>query len=63
MLYYFDHEGQGEVTICGTARLLTIQNKKPNGRTTRKNFYPDREKDYLLIEVTPERLAVISENP
>ncbi|MGI9065096.1 MAG: pyridoxamine 5'-phosphate oxidase family protein [Pyrinomonadaceae bacterium] len=61
-LYYFDREGQGYVTIRGTARLVNDPIQKAKWwKDEWKTFYPDREKDYLLIVVTPERLEVISE--
>ena len=61
-LYYFDSEGQAYVTISGIARIVN----DPKQKATRwkdewKAFYPDREKNYLLIAVVPEKLEVVSE--
>jgi general stress protein 26 len=61
-LYYFDSEGQAYVTISGTARIVN----DPREKATRwkdewKAFYPDREKNYLLIAVIPAKLEVVSE--
>ena len=61
-LYYFDREGAAYVAISGIARLVN----DPNEKSTRwkdewKAFYPDRQKGYLLIAVTPETLEVVSE--
>lgn len=61
-LYYFDREGQAYVTISGIARLVNDPGEKAKRwKDEWKAFYPDRAKDYLQIEVTPERLEVISE--
>jgi general stress protein 26 len=61
-LYYFDREGQGYVTVYGGARLVNDpQEKTKRWKTEWQAFYPDREKDYLLIAVTPERMEVVSE--
>jgi general stress protein 26 len=61
-LYYFDREGQGYVTIQGTARLVNDPKQKTRWwKEEWKAFYPNRDKDYLLIVVTPEKLEVISE--
>jgi len=61
-LYYFDREGQGYVTVHGSARLVNDrQEKTKRWKTEWQAFYPDREKDYLLIAVTPERMEVVSE--
>ncbi len=61
-LYYFDREDQAYVTISGFARIV----HDPRAKVTHwkdewKDFYPDRERNYLLIAVTPERLEVISQ--
>ncbi len=61
-LFYFDSEGVGYVTINGTARL--VDDAKEKARRWKEGweaFYPDRENNYLLIEVTPEKLEIISE--
>ena len=62
-LYYFDRESAAYVTIYGTARL--VNNKSEKARRWKddwKAFYPDRDKSYLLIKVTPERLEVVNIN-
>src|SRR6266545_5256150 len=61
-VYYFDREGPAYVTISGIARLVS----DPRERARRwkdewKAFYPDREKGYLLIAVTPQELEIVSE--
>ena len=60
-LYYFDREAQAYVTIFGTARLVNDRGEKTKRwKDDWKVFYPDRDKSYLLIEVTPERLEVVN---
>lgn len=60
-LYYFDREAQAYVTIFGTARLVNDSAEKAKRwKDEWKAFYPDRDKSYLLIEVTPERFEVVS---
>jgi general stress protein 26 len=59
-LYYFVPEDRAYVTISGRARI--VQDAKEKGRHWKdewKDFYPDR-KNFLLIDVIPERLEVIS---
>lgn len=61
-LYYFDRESGAYVTIYGIARLVNDRAEKAKRwKEEWTNFYPDREKTYLLIAVTPERLEVVSE--
>ena len=62
-LYYFDRESAAYVTIYGTARLVNDKNEKAKRwKEDWKTFYPDRERDYLLIEITPEKLELVSVN-
>jgi general stress protein 26 len=62
-LYYFDRESAAYVTIYGTARLVTENAEKARRwKDDWKAFYPDRDKSYLLIKVTPERLEVVNIN-
>jgi len=60
-LYYFDREEQAYVTISGIARLVNdAKEKAKHWKDEWKDFYPDRDKDYLLIAVKPERLEVVN---
>ncbi len=60
-LYYFDPQSQGYVTLFGSARLVNDpKEKKARWKDAWAGFYPDRDKDYILITVTPERLEVVS---
>ena len=61
-LYYFDREGAAYVTISGIARLVNDPREKARRwKDEWKAFYPDREKGYLLIAVTPRELEIVSE--
>lgn len=49
------------VSIAGKARLVNDPDKKARYWTDGwQKYYPDREKNYILIEVTPENLEVCS---
>lgn len=62
-LYYFDRESSAYVTIYGMARLVNEKAEKARRwKEDWKTFYPDRDKSYLLIKVTPERLEVVNVN-
>lgn len=61
-LYYFDPAGGAYATLHGRARLVDDpEEKQARWKEEWSAFYPDREAGYLLIEVTPERLEVVSE--
>ena len=61
-LYYFDAASQGYVTISGSARIVRDPKEKArHWKDEWKAFYPDREKGYVLIAVTPEKLEVVIE--
>ena len=60
-IYYFDPVAQAYVSIQGIARLVNDRAEKARRwKDEWKDFYPDREKGYLLIAVKPERLEVIN---
>ena len=60
-LYYTETGGAGYVMICGTARLVNEQEEKDRRwKEEWKAFYPDKRGNYLLIQVTPVWLEVIS---
>lgn len=60
-LYYFDRENRAYVTIYGTARLVNDPDARArHWKDDWKVFYPDRDKDYLLIEVRPLKLEVVN---
>jgi len=60
-LYYFDRENQAYVTIHGMARLVNDANEKSRHfKDDWKDYYPDRDQNYLLIEVRPLTLEVVN---
>jgi general stress protein 26 len=62
-LYYFDPDSPGYVTLVGRARLVDDQQMRESyWKDKWKDFYEDGNQgnDYLLIEVTPSRLEVMS---
>lgn len=61
MVFYSDPEGGSYVSVAGQARIVDDPEKKAHyWKEGWTRFYPDPEKDYVLIEVTPERLEVCS---
>ena len=61
-IYYFDRESPAYVTISGFARLVSNRAEKAKRwKDEWKAFYPDREKGYLLIAVTPKELEIVNE--
>ena len=60
-LFYFDKDGLGYVSLIGHAHLINDPEEKASRwKEEWKQFYPNRETDYLLISVTPERLEIVS---
>ena len=61
MVYYYDTKGRSYVSVAGQARLVNNPDKKAHyWKKSWTRFYPDPEKDYILIEVTPERMEICS---
>jgi general stress protein 26 len=61
MVYYYDTKGHSYVSIAGQARLVNDPEKKAHyWREGWTRYYPNPEKDYILIEVTPKRLEICS---
>ena len=61
-LYYFNRENEEYVVLTGVARLVNDPKQKAKWWKDEWNsFYPNRAKDYLLIEFKPETLEVVSE--
>ena len=62
VLYYFDRQDPAYVTISGVARLVDDPKEKARRwKDEWKAFYPNREKGYLLIAVTPKEMEIVSE--
>jgi len=60
-LYYLDSDGSGYVTIQGIAELIDdSQAKEKWWKEEWAAFYPNKERDYLLIKVTPKSMEVLS---
>jgi general stress protein 26 len=60
-LYYFDRPSISYVTIHGTARLVDDPAEKAlRWKEDWAAFYPNQDEAYMLIEVTPNRLEVVS---
>jgi len=62
-LYYADVKspGQGYVTVLGRARIVTDPaEKQKRWKTGFEVFWPDKSEGYLLVEVTPDRIEVMS---
>ena len=60
-LHWLDPKALGYVTLKGRARLVDDPaEKRRRWKPEWKGFYPDRDRDYLLIEVRPLRLEVVS---
>jgi general stress protein 26 len=60
-LYYNDPKGIGYVVINGKAQIIDDPEeitKRWKEEWTR--FYPNREKDYILIKVVPKKMEVIN---
>ena len=61
MVYYYDTKGASYVSVAGHARIVNDPEKIAHyWKEGWTRFYPDPEKDYTLIEVTPERLEIVS---
>ena len=61
VVFYYDSKSFSYVNISGTARLVNDADLKAKyWKEGWKRFYPDRDKDYILVEVTPDRLEVCS---
>jgi general stress protein 26 len=61
IVYYSDPQSWSYVSFAGTARLVNDPDKKAKYWVEGwERYYPDREKNYILIEVTPLRIEVVS---
>ena len=61
IVFYYDSDAWGYVSVAGQARIVNDpEKKKQYWKESWIQFYPDPEKNYVLIEVTPERLEICS---
>ncbi len=60
-LHWFDPKRLGYVTLIGLARLVNDSAEKArHWKPEWAGFYPDRDRDYLLVQVRPLRLEIVS---
>ena len=61
MVFYYDTKSFSYVSVAGKARLVSDPEKRVHyWKEGWTQYYPDPEKDYILIEVTPKKLEVCS---
>ncbi|MFC2134441.1 pyridoxamine 5'-phosphate oxidase family protein [Bacteroidota bacterium] len=61
MVFYYDTKGFSYVSVAGQARIVNdAEKKKQYWKKGWEKYYPDPDKDYILIEVTPERIEMVS---
>lgn len=61
-LYYFDSKTVSYVTFQGNAILVNSKKEKEmHWKNKWKNFYKNRDSDYLLIKFSPKNATIISE--
>jgi general stress protein 26 len=61
MVYYYDTKSFSYVSVAGQARIVDDPDKRAKyWKEDWTRFYPDPEKDYTLIEVTPKRIEICS---
>ena len=62
-LYYYSDDVLGYVSISGTARIVDDPEEKANRwKEEWERHYPNRETDFILVQVVPDRLEIISYN-
>jgi general stress protein 26 len=61
VFYYYDTKAYGYVSIEGTAELVNDSAEKAkHWKEYWAQYYPDREKDFILIKITPVRFEIVS---
>ena len=61
MVYYYDTKGLSYVSVAGQARIVDDPEKRAHyWKKSWTRYYPDPEKDYVLIKVTPDRMEICS---
>lgn len=61
IVYYYEPKGWSYVSVAGKARLVNDSLKKAKYWVEGwQRYYPNRDKNYILIEVTPENLEIVS---
>lgn len=60
-VFYYDTKASSYVSINGKAHLINDPaEKEVHWKEYWKRYYPDREKDMILIKVIPDRLELVS---
>jgi general stress protein 26 len=61
IVYYYDPKGMSYVSVAGKASLVNDADLKAKYWVDAYSVYfPDRDKDYILIKVIPENMEVVS---
>jgi general stress protein 26 len=61
MVYYYDTKGRSYVSVAGHAQIVNEPEKKAHyWKKGWTRYFPDPEKDYILIKVTPDRMEICS---
>jgi len=61
VMFYYDTKGLSYVSMEGTARLVDDPAEKTrHWKEYWKRYYADKGRDYILIQVIPSRLEVVS---
>lgn len=61
VIFYYDSEKLGYVSIQGKAQLVNDSEMKTKyWKDVWKVYYPDRDKDYILIKIIPVHLEIVS---
>jgi general stress protein 26 len=62
VLHYFDPAREGYVSLVGRARVVRdLATKNAHWDPAWSAFYKDRDKDVVLVAVTPDRLEIVSD--
>ena len=61
MVFYYNAEDGSYVSIAGQASIVNDPEKKSHHWMEGwEKYYPNRDKDYILIKVIPKRLEIVS---
>ena len=61
MVFYYDQKGRSYVSIAGKAKIVNDPElKKKYWKDGWKVYYPNPEKDYVLVKVIPEKMEICS---
>ncbi|NQT23953.1 pyridoxamine 5'-phosphate oxidase family protein [candidate division KSB1 bacterium] len=61
MVYYYDTKGHSYVSVAGLAQIVDDSDKLSHyWKESWTRYYPEPEKDYVLIKVVPKRMEICS---